>query len=534
MEFYKSQHSNPTKPKRGMGFFGKQRKRSSGRSQQQNGTTSAGGGVVEARTDASRKDQGQAKDSGLREINDGGPQHHQQQQQQQQQHVQAAPKKKGMQALLKSPSSRSSDKDINSNSNRQAAAPSPRSRYHRTTDSGSTAGSNLQNQSPKHASSSSRPKPDGRTTSSQHRSQNGAAGAAKQPQSILNRNPHFNPSAAASASPTAGLSAYNQRPAPPAQPATYDFHTPPSSYNPNRVRFMSSEQSVASTEASGVHLMAGGANSVASSSAMSSSHDRENVFDRVLNMVMAEEHERLNAMGMSATPDPKSDAARQKQAHSDRFLRADAKARAVVAALGDSKSGSDDDLGLLPPKRSELAPIDMDTGLEIGGSNEAPIDVDTGLEIGEEIAYHDGGENEYHDANDDAVEEERWKRLTNETALTGGMKRLSVNDAQRCRSEPNASMADPRNHHHRYGSDPEKIMAGGKSGSSRLKSAVGKKSKKFWDKNSKQQFVESDEWVAFDNQGQQQQQARYNNNGRGSAMQGGYGGGNGVNDLASF
>lgn len=71
--------------------------------------------------------------------------------------------------------------------------------------------------------------------------------------------------------------------------------------NNPRVRFMSSGESVASSiDASQVHLMAGGPGSVASSSAMSSVPG-ENVFDRVLHAVMAEENQRLNAMGMVAT-----------------------------------------------------------------------------------------------------------------------------------------------------------------------------------------------------------------------------------------
>jgi hypothetical protein len=75
--------------------------------------------------------------------------------------------------------------------------------------------------------------------------------------------------------------------------------------NNPRVRFMSSGESVASSiDASQVHLMAGGPGSVASSSAMSSVPG-ENVFDRVLHAVMAEENQRLNAMGMVAT-DPYS------------------------------------------------------------------------------------------------------------------------------------------------------------------------------------------------------------------------------------
>ena len=297
------------------------------------------------------------------------------------------------------------------------------------------------------------------------------------------------------------------------------------SHNPQRVRFMSSEQSVASADASGqVHLMAG-AGSVASSSAMSSSGDgRENVFDRVLNMVMAEEHERLNAMGMGGA-DPKSDAAAvrlsrkaaQKKAK-ERFSKADAKARAAVAAaVGDSASGSDDDLGLIPPNRMALAPIDIDTGLEIGGSYDAPIDMDSGLEVHHTspIDMDTGLEVEYHDLNDDEVDDERWKRL-NEKALTTGMQELTMDKDRRCRSYDTGQQQKPPSsmRHNRgtsSGSDPVNYQRSN-SGSAEAGAVpppkkspgrkYGKKTKKFWDKN---RDLQSDEWVAFDNQGRRRE-----------------------------
>jgi len=76
----------------------------------------------------------------------------------------------------------------------------------------------------------------------------------------------------------------------------------------HRVRFMSS--SSFTSDPSQVHLMAGAAS--VGSSAMSSTADkssRGNVFDKVLNQVMSEETDRLNAMGFG-NPDPKSDATR--------------------------------------------------------------------------------------------------------------------------------------------------------------------------------------------------------------------------------
>eukprot|EP00584_Thalassiosira_punctigera_P016617 CAMPEP_0172554618 /NCGR_PEP_ID=MMETSP1067-20121228/55495_1 /TAXON_ID=265564 ORGANISM="Thalassiosira punctigera, Strain Tpunct2005C2" /NCGR_SAMPLE_ID=MMETSP1067 /ASSEMBLY_ACC=CAM_ASM_000444 /LENGTH=215 /DNA_ID=CAMNT_0013343023 /DNA_START=153 /DNA_END=797 /DNA_ORIENTATION=+ len=81
-------------------------------------------------------------------------------------------------------------------------------------------------------------------------------------------------------------------PAPAATPPTFSMASEMLA-PPPRVRFMSSGESVASSsEASAVHLMAG-PNSVASSSAMSSSGP-----SGVLNKVVEEERMRLDAMGM--------------------------------------------------------------------------------------------------------------------------------------------------------------------------------------------------------------------------------------------
>jgi len=104
------------------------------------------------------------------------------------------------------------------------------------------------------------------------------------PQSILHKNTHFG---AASLSP------------PP--PPTLRMSPVAAHDNNPRVRFMAtgSGASVAGSEASKVHMMAG---SFASSSAMSSS------------MVMSDELKRLNAMGMGCA-DPKSDTARCTEEH---------------------------------------------------------------------------------------------------------------------------------------------------------------------------------------------------------------------------
>jgi len=309
---------------------------------------------------------------------------------------------------------------------------------------------------------------------------------------------------------------------------------------------MSSGSSVASqSDASGVHMMEGGANSVASSSAMSSSDNRENVFDRVLNMVMAEEHERLNAMGMS-TADPKSDYARVQRGGSGdardgptsaaaadrRFSRADAAAQRAVS--------SDYDLGLLPPGRGDLSPIDMDTGLEMWGSDGAsgPIDMDTGMEVGASqhfgSLHHrspidmdsgleiqcggEGGDCEYHDLNDDGMDERQWKKLNAKALMEGvnkGMKSLKVDSSRRVRSydssgakrQPplvghaahNSFGSDPRGYR-RSGSDSDDCRGNDKIPKKSPSRKVGaeKASKKFWEKD---KDFESDEWVAFDNHG---------------------------------
>ena len=204
----------------------------------------------------------------------------------------------------------------------------------------------------------------------------------KAPVSILHKNRH-----------TAKQDVTKPSEAIPTRSTGFTFASPPapqdtSPYH-NRVRFLSSG-SAASTEASQVHLMGLGGHSVASSSAMSSSadHPRENVFDRVLNMVMKEENERLNAMGMSSygavdqesmhaniTPAASRAAAKKKQD------RADAKTKKEIAKLNVAS-----------------APIDMDTGLEV----------------------------EYHDMNDDDVDKERWKKLNDAAKLSTKLSGLNV------------------------------------------------------------------------------------------------------------
>ena len=208
----------------------------------------------------------------------------------------------------------------------------------------------------------------------------------KTPQSILHKNKHF---AANDHSPMKTPVS--------ASPVSDESTLTSSPFQPNnRVRFMSSSSSAVS-ETSEVHLMAGA--SVASSSAMSSSHGGENVFDKVLNMVMAEETERLNAMGMS------------------RVASGNIPGRYGIYPAGSSED--DVSLGLISP--NNLTPIDVDTGLEIGADHTAPIDIDTGLEI----------DFEYHDINDDEIDTVTWNML-NETA--NASKAGAVGFGENCRA----------------------------------------------------------------------------------------------------
>ena len=207
----------------------------------------------------------------------------------------------------------------------------------------------------------------------------------------------------------------NKQPPP---PPTFSLNIPPPPASNPRVRFMSAGESVASSvEASQVHLMAGAAGSVASSSAMSSVPG-ENVFDRVLHAVMAEENQRLSAMGM-ARIDPKG-----------------------VPSRADS-----------PP-----APVDIDTGLTISHSA-AGIEMDM----------------DYHDLNDDDVDEERWNQLNKGSKLAFGMKGLAMDGGG---PPPARSRAHDNNPYHSRGEGilSAEAYAGSigskKSGSSRKLAAM--------------------------------------------------------------
>ncbi|KAL7540618.1 hypothetical protein ACHAWF_006734 [Thalassiosira exigua] len=318
---------------------------------------------------------------------------------------------------------------------------------------------------------------------------------ASPPQSILHRNTHYGspPSAKAKSPPGLNFEMPADRPAP-AQP-----HVP-------RVRFFSSGgDSVASTEASQVHLMAGGGHSVASSTANSSSADpgRDNVFDRVLHSVMAEERDRLNALGMMG-------AARGPSPPRPRPGGASARGAGQAAAgefpaAGPAKSSSedvDDDetLGLIPPGRGDIGPVDIDTGREVAARpNVAPIDSDTGLELGESL-----GDNHLSPIDTDTGMEialegggEPWKVF--DAAFPGTEGSGKLGGERRCRSYDERRARPPG--HSRdlsQGSDPGSPRG---DWGERKKSPTGKgagasrKAKKIWDRD-KQDPPASDGWGA--------------------------------------
>ena len=232
----------------------------------------------------------------------------------------------------------------------------------------------------------------------------GGGAKAKAPTSILHRKKHISPTIQAN---NAVVNTNNGKSLPLTPPKTtagtattaYDISPLPVSHNP-RVRFMSSGSVASTSEASQVHLMAGAAGSVASSSAMSSSeNNRDNVFDRVLHMVMAEENVRLNAMGMSRA-DPKSDVVRLVSSSAKKGPETKATVAAAAASVGGVGGGASRIIG----------PIDIDTG-------STQIIVDKKLELDTSL------DAEYHDVNDDNVPEERWAKL-NDAALASGMQVL--------------------------------------------------------------------------------------------------------------
>jgi hypothetical protein len=182
------------------------------------------------------------------------------------------------------------------------------------------------------------------------------------------------------------------------QHAKFAMDTPEAHHPPNRVRFLSSNSSVASSScASEVHLMAG-PGSVASSSAMSSSKgEGENVFDRVLHSVMAEEEDRLKAMGMSkagSSTGMMSPAMYYKSPESPgMYYRG--------GNRGVSSSGSD-----------EFSPQEkLSAKVQVAAAAGRLIDIDTGMTINSTCSSGNV-ECEYHDLHDDdAIDTKKYMTL---------------------------------------------------------------------------------------------------------------------------
>lgn len=173
--------------------------------------------------------------------------------------------------------------------------------------------------------------------------------------------------------------------------------------NNHRVQFLSCNSSVTSTSSSSeVHLMAG-PGSVASSSAMSSSKDAENVFDRVLHSVMTEEEDRLKAMGMGGAPPSKANT----MSPAMYYKSTQSSGMYFRGGHNRSASQSSDEQTLSPrankvPVKPMIAAaagqlIDMDTGIEIDGSG-------------------GGVECEYHYLNDDGIDAQKYNTLLSQVS----------------------------------------------------------------------------------------------------------------------
>lgn len=363
--------------------------------------------TTENRTDViHKKDTGQTKlDGGTREkssinpinvsalLNTAAEQHKKEQHQQQ-----LSPnKRRGVKSLVKPPAKKGENNRIDGSSGRTSGQQpnTITTSHHRKISSSSSKHSTTKQQIEKKTTVVSSPKEESEKVNLPPPKQ-------QPPVSILHKAKHT-PSPNSNVATTDSGTKFTFASSPPPPPPT-DTNSP---YYHNRVRFMSAG-SVASTEASQVHLMGlGGAGSVASSSAMSSSIGRENVFDRVLNMVMKEENDRLSAMGMSRMDPPMSDAVSNSNTN--------------IIGGGSSMAKKKPD----PPISISDAPIDHTDMVH----HRSPIDVDTGLEI------------EYHDLNDDdeIIDAARWKRLNDATKLSSklakGMKGLSVDKDRRVSSQ---------------------------------------------------------------------------------------------------
>ena len=146
-----------------------------------------------------------------------------------------------------------------------------------------------------------------------------------------------------------------------------------------------------------------GPGSVASSSAMSSSKDAENVFDRVLHSVMTEEEDRLKAMGMGGAPPPKalSPAMYYKTTQSSGMYFRGGHNRSV--------SQSSDEVSQSLSPRANKVPVKP----TIADAAGRLIDVDTGMEI---CDLGRGVECEYHHLNDDGIDAQKYKILLSQVS----------------------------------------------------------------------------------------------------------------------
>ena len=226
---------------------------------------------------------------------------------------------------------------------------------------------------------------------------------------VQNSGHNKNDSTPAKATPRSILHASHEH----TQQPVYTMETP-EIHRPNRVRFLSSNSSAASSScASEVHLMAG-PGSVASSSAMSSSKgDAENVFDRVLHSVMTEEDDRLKAMGMSkaGSSTGMSPAMYYKSNESPgMYYRG--------GARGVTSSSSDE----LSPRRKPMKPAGMSTITSAGQL----IDIDTGMRVNESCTSGNF-ECQHHDLHgDEAIDAQKYRQLLSQN---NNLKSAHVNES---------------------------------------------------------------------------------------------------------
>ena len=220
------------------------------------------------------------------------------------------------------------------------------------------------------------------------------------------------------------------------QQPVYTMEEPEIIHRPNRVRFLSSNSSAASSScASEVHLMAG-PSSVASSSAMSSSKgDAENVFDRVLHSVMAEEEDRLKAMGMSKA------GLSSGMSPSMCYKSNESPGMYYRGGVRGVTSWSSDELS---PRHRPTKPAGMSKITSAGQL----IDIDTGMRV-DESCKSGNFESQHHDLHkDEAIDTQKYRQLLSQSlesnhvndsvtsidsdrALNGSMNELRLQSQQR-------------------------------------------------------------------------------------------------------